>query len=163
MDDYILHICIYFRVLIWSYIKLRSALTGWENGVKVIMLLVVSRSLMLMLICILICWFSLTLLNPFFFSCWIEFWMVLTNNFSMNSGLTKKVLQSTISEREAEEQVCSNYTMWLTCSLFVGTYISILNRSNIIVYFQWIWKYCSLFHIVRMRQMKWLSSSIRIV
>jgi len=38
--------------------------------------------------------------------------MALTNNFSMNLGLTKKVLKSTISEGEAEEQVCSKYTMW---------------------------------------------------
>lgn len=30
----------------------------------------------------------------------------------MNLGLTKKVQQSTISEGEAEKQVCSNYTMW---------------------------------------------------
>jgi oligoribonuclease (3'-5' exoribonuclease) len=29
----------------------------------------------------------------------------------MNLGLTKKVLESTISEREAEKQVCSYYTM----------------------------------------------------
>jgi len=32
----------YFRVPIWSFIKLRSALTGWENGVRIIMKLVVS-------------------------------------------------------------------------------------------------------------------------
>jgi len=29
----------------------------------------------------------------------------------MNLGLTKKVLQSTISEGEAEKQVCSNCTI----------------------------------------------------
>lgn len=77
MDDH-LGLCLkeiiyYFRVLIWLYIKLRSALTGWENGVKVITLLVVSTSLMRMLICILICWFSLTLLNPFFFPVELNF------------------------------------------------------------------------------------------
>jgi len=56
----------------------------------------------------------------------------------MNLGLTKKVLQSTISEGEAEKQVCGNYTMWQALS-FVGTYfllIIILNGYSIFIHIQ---------------------------
>jgi len=59
----------------------------------------------------------------------------------MNLGLTKKVLQSTISEGEAEKQVCGNYTMWQALS-FVGTYfllIIILNGYSIFIHIQWSW------------------------
>jgi len=140
MDDHIglclKEIIYYFRVLIWSYIKLRNALTGWENGAKVITLLVVCRCLMLMLICMFICWFSLTLLNPFFFPVELNFeWY--WQRFSMNVGLTKKVLQSTISESEAEKQVCSNFTIPCDCNelFFRGNLHSImLNSNNIIIY-----------------------------
>lgn len=108
-----------FRVLIWLSVKVRNVWTKWENGVRLIMQQVVGSFPNVWALGVIVVTLMTHLSSPFsafclrsvpcntsslfiFFSCKA---CMGFEHFQFNLGLTKKVLRSTISEKEAEKQV----------------------------------------------------------